>query len=175
MEEVWKDIEGYEGLYKVSNLGNIHSIKSHYILKGSIDTMGYRIVNLSKNKTNKHFYIHRLVAKAFIPNPDNKPQVNHIDGNKLNNNITNLEWVTGKENIRHASKNNLLQKNKKIYNKIKEIDNGNYFKYTVKVPFYCAIPFNEILKEKGVDYNEWFNSIIIDIINSKYKKIEKYI
>ena len=176
MEEIWKDIEGYEGLYQVSNFGRILSIRSHYILKGSMSSQGYKVTTLSKpnHKEAKRVLIHRLVAKSFVPNPQNKPQVNHIDGNKLNNNANNLEWVTGKENIQHTSKNKLLQKSRQIYEQIQEVDAGRKFKYTAKIPYWHAIPFNEILQEKGLTFEFWLDNVIADICQSKYTKINKY-
>lgn len=117
MEEIWKDISGYEGLYQVSNLGRVRSfdryvrngtsnrnIKRGKILKPCVTRDGYLQLNLIKDKKKKVSTIHRLVAKAFIENPENKPCVNHIDGNKQNNNVTNLEWVTYSENTIHAMK-----------------------------------------------------------------------
>lgn len=112
MKEIWKDVEGYEGLYQVSNLGNVKSLsfgarnirKSnvHKLLKLSPTNCGYYKVQLYKNGKSKMLYVHRLVATAFIPNPDKKPQINHIDGNKANNASYNLEWATSSENMRHA-------------------------------------------------------------------------
>jgi len=109
MQEIWKDIEGYEGLYQISNLGNVKSLyfEPPIILKSSKDSRGYLYVVLSKNGKQKIGRIHRLVASAFICNPKNKPQVNHIDGVKSNNTVKNLEWVTNAENMKHASKNGL--------------------------------------------------------------------
>lgn len=101
-QEIWKAIDGYEGLYEVSNHGNVRSIKRGIILKPATNTFGYQIVGLSKNGKRKEGKIHRLVAKAFIDNPNNKKQVNHIDGDKKNNNVSNLEWVTNQENTIHA-------------------------------------------------------------------------
>lgn len=101
MDEIWKDIEGYEGLYQVSNLGNVYSCKYKKIFKPCIRRKYFSVI-LSKNKVIKNCYVHRLVAAAFIPNPDNKPQVNHKDLNKLNNELSNLEWVTVKDNIIHG-------------------------------------------------------------------------
>lgn len=108
MQEIWKDIEGYEGLYKVSNFGRIKSLihydvengykKKEHIINGWINR-GYMSVSLSKNKKHKNFYIHRLVAIAFIENKNNKPFINHIDYNPLNNHVNNLEWCTQKENV----------------------------------------------------------------------------
>ena len=107
MEEEWKDIKGYEGLYKVSNLGKVKSMghrRTHTLekdLKPSI-FHGYEHVTLLKHGKGTKMRVHRIVAQAFIPNPLNKPQINHIDGNKLNNCISNLEWATSQENILHA-------------------------------------------------------------------------
>ena len=106
MQEVWKDVKGYEGLYQVSNFGRVK--RDEFILK-PIDSHGYKYVHLcNKNHERKNQAIHRLVALTFIHNPSNLPQVNHIDGNKSNNLITNLEWVTAKENAYHKS--HVLQK-----------------------------------------------------------------
>ena len=109
MEEIWKDIEGYAG-YQVSNLGNVKNCQTNILKKQFSDTYGYLVVNLPK----KQFKVHRLVAQAFVFNPENKPQVNHIDGNKKNNHANNLEWVTNLENHHHARKIGLIQDKKKI-------------------------------------------------------------
>ena len=90
MEE-WRDIEGYEGLYRVSNYGNVYSVRRKRNLKPCTDTRGYLGVALQKGKW-KRYLIHRLVAQAFVPNPNNLPQVNHKDENKINNYYENLEW-----------------------------------------------------------------------------------
>ena len=109
--EIWKDIVGYEGLYKVSNFGRIKSFSrrgtTKKILKPWINRQGYLIVDLCKNSKSKHFPIHRLVATAFIQNPENKPEPNHEDGNKFNNHVSNLKWVTKSENIQHAMNSGL--------------------------------------------------------------------
>lgn len=101
MNIIWKDIKGYEDLYAVSNTGLVKGKKYNRVLKPDINK-GYVRVSLCKDgKTSKQF-IHRLVASHFIPNPDNKPQVNHINGDKLTNTAINLEWVTCSENHKHA-------------------------------------------------------------------------
>ena len=117
MEEIWKDIKGYEGLYQVSNLGRIKrvlfknnktTIIKEKILKYTVKNNGYCKVNLYKNNKQKTYHIHRLVAEAFIPNRDNSLEINHKDGNKKNNCINNLEWITHKENIQHGVKTGLI-------------------------------------------------------------------
>lgn len=110
MQEIWKDIEGFEGKYKISNLGRVYSIKNDIILKPGYDGKKYSTVSLY-NKKKYHFKIHRLVAKYFIPNPNNYPQINHIDGNKQNNRIDNLEWCDQSHNIKEAYRLGLIHFN----------------------------------------------------------------
>ena len=112
-KEIWKDIQGYEGLYQVSNLGRIKSGYKSIILQPGV-CRGYLIVNLYKDKKGLSQKVHRLVAQAFIPNPENKPTVNHKDGNKQNNCVSNLEWATIKEQNNHALKLGLMENAKKI-------------------------------------------------------------
>lgn len=121
IQEIWKDIKDYEGLYQVSNLGRIRSLdkmvwngQSYWEMKGKIlipgkDKDGYLQIGLYKNKKRKGFKIHRLVSEYFIENEENKPEVNHKDGNKQNNNANNLEWVTSSENSTHAYNIGLLK------------------------------------------------------------------
>lgn len=99
MNEVWKDIKGYEGLYQISDQGNVFSVKRNKTLRPLINTYGYHFVNLHRDGKQIASQIHRLVAEAFIPNPDNKPQVNHINENKADNRVCNLNWMTNKENM----------------------------------------------------------------------------
>ncbi len=120
--EVWRDIKGYEGLYQVSNLGKIRSLRCwtgriylvrNKILNPSKNQKGYLQVQLCKNGKRKQCLVHRVVAEIFIPHYDEKQDiVNHIDGNKLNNIVENLEWCTQKQNVQHAIKNNLFKPNK---------------------------------------------------------------
>lgn len=123
-EEIWKDIKGYEGIYQVSNKGRVKSlerdiickngVKRHYkerIMKGSLDMDGYLYVGLGNNKGERKFlWIHRIVATTFIPNLDNKPQVNHKDEVKTNNFVENLEWMTCKENVNYGTHNERMAK-----------------------------------------------------------------
>ncbi len=104
MTEIWKDIKGYEGLYKIGSLGNIKNHNTGKILKPSPNSKGYLHVTLSKNNIHKTTKIHNTVASHFIENPENKSQVNHKDGIKTHNWKDNLEYSTPLENVRHAIK-----------------------------------------------------------------------
>ena len=131
-EEIWKDIPEYEGLYEASSHGRVRSKKgrvtyrtdfstgeelpivwkSNKILKPKLvegSELHYYQVNLYKDKVQRTLYVHRIVAETFISNPNMYPEVNHIDGNKLNNKVNNLEWVTAKQNMGHAVKNGLFK------------------------------------------------------------------
>ena len=110
LEEIWKDIEGYEGLYQVSSWGRVKNSRTGRVLKSGKDMYGYLFVNLYKNGKRTNYKVHRLVAQAFIPNPQNKPQVNHIDEDKENNYVENLEWSTAKENNNHGEHNSRVAK-----------------------------------------------------------------
>lgn len=121
--EEWNPIDGWEGFYEVSNFGRVKSLsrvaKSSWkhknrvlkerIMKQQTNGLGRPTVDLSNGELSKTFQVAVMVAKAFVPNPDNKPQVNHIDGNPANNKVSNLEWVTNSENMKHAWENGLRQ------------------------------------------------------------------
>lgn len=139
MEE-WRDIKDYENLYQVSNFGNVRSIdrtikqysysakkNKIYNYKGqilipAIDKNHYARVVLSKNNKQKHFMVHRLVAEAFIPNPNNLPFINHKNENSLDNNVDNLEWCTQKYNINYGTRTLRMQKTQGI--RVKCIETG---------------------------------------------------
>ena len=149
--ELWKPIVNFENRYEVSSMGNVRSIQDNHgriickpktILKSWNGK--YLSVCLFYKDKGKHELIHRLVAMAFIPNPDNKPQINHIDGNKHNNHVSNLEWVTCKENIQHAHNTGLNPGNSKAligkkwgntskYNNVTWDKSRNKWKATMKV------------------------------------------
>ena len=101
-----KEIPGYEN-YIITDVSQVFNVKRKKLIKLQLDKDGYLVVQLWKNSKAKKFKMHRLVAMAFIPNPENKPQVNHINGIKYDNSIENLEWVTQSENMLHAYKTNL--------------------------------------------------------------------
>lgn len=158
MEEIWKDIKGYEGLYQVSNYGRVKSldrIHNHIyksvckpkfykgkIISANNNGHGYLWVVLCKNNKIMHKYIHRLVAEAFIPNPNNLPQVNHKDENMQNNCVDNLEWCTAKYNCNYGKRNIKCGQTKKLLYgiKVKQYDlRGNliatiYERDAVKMP-----------------------------------------
>lgn len=126
--ETWKDIPGYEGRYQVSDLCRVKSLgrmfwsgktnyyKSDRIIKVSKNSKGYQQFTVSKNGISKSIKLHRILAELFIPKVDGKIFVNHKDGNKVNNNLENLEWCTHKENLKHAYDNGLLSVDKRIDN-----------------------------------------------------------
>lgn len=113
VNETWKDIPGYENLYQISSLGRVKSLNyggtsKEKLLKPGLNSRGYYQVSLFKNGEQKNFKVHRLVALAFIPNPDNKECVDHINGIKVDNRVENLRWCTHKENMNYP----LARKNK---------------------------------------------------------------
>jgi len=114
MIEKWRDIKGYENYYQVSNIGNVRSLDRtvpHPVMgfkkgkpcKQHPNHNGYMRVGLHKLGNREQEFVHKLVGQAFVSNPNSKPQINHIDGDKLNNNVENIEWCTNKENCIHAS------------------------------------------------------------------------
>lgn len=144
-QEIWKDIPGYEGMYKVSNYGNVKSLSrvvirsdgkkyphKECIVKHFINKWGYHQVPLSKYigaNRNRKFMVHRLVAMAFVENPNNYPQINHIDGDKNNNSPDNLEWCTNSMNQKHAWRLGLNRYTGKMDRKIVQLDlDGNEIK-----------------------------------------------
>lgn len=138
MQEIWKPVVGWEGLYEVSNFGNVRSLDRYVnqvnckrfckgqLLKPTFHKTKYYIVTLRNSGFQKVLKVHQLVMNAFNPNTSNeKLEINHIDGNTHNNRLDNLEWCTHQENLQHASKHNLLS----VYKPINQYDlNGNFIK-----------------------------------------------
>lgn len=111
--EQWKAVEGYEGFYEVSTKdGKVRNVKTGRILSQFKNDKGYCCVTLCRNGGQKNFLVHRLVATAFIPNPDNLPEVDHINRNRQNNSVENLRWVSHKQNIENSDKS---QQKKRVY------------------------------------------------------------
>jgi len=142
MKELWRNIDGYKGMYQISSKGNVRSYKynSPRILKFGKTNHGYLYINLSKNGKYKTIMVHRLVAKYFLGKSN--LTVNHINGNKLNNTVENLEWLSMEDNYQHAKNNGLLAIGEKNGNsKLKERDiilirkkhnNGKSYRFIAK-------------------------------------------
>lgn len=168
--EIWKDVVGYESLYQVSNYGQVKSLDrqkwnggSYYLhrgrtLKQSINNMGYPVVNLSVDGKRTVTLVHRIVAQAFIFNRESLPLVNHKDGNKLNNHVSNLEWSTYEENNRHA----IIKGLNKVKKRLKATNRS-----TGEVLFFESA--READRQLGISYK-----YISDCINGRQKSAGGY-
>ena len=173
MEE-WKDVKGYEGLYQVSDLGNVRSL--NYKNTGEIKEMsqsikdGYCVLRLCKNKTASMYRVHRLVAEAFIDNQDGLPIVNHIDGNKTNNHVSNLEWCTQQHNMKHAFTNGLCEQTKEA-----AVVNVRKAQESHKKPVRCITTGKEFgsIYEAATYYGMHNGSNIINCCRGKRKSAGK--
>lgn len=170
--EIWKDVVGYEGIYEVSNYGRVrtHKDKTTYTQRHGIRHWKQRIlkeksrtnrdvrISLWKNGRSKDYLVHRLVAEAFIQNPDKKPTINHIDGNPRNNHVDNLEWATYYENNNHAFDNKLISTSHAVTLVNQETGEKQYFRSLSKASEYlgfCSGYISNRLKQgkkiKGYD------------------------
>lgn len=164
--EEWRDIEGYNGAYQVSNLGNVRSFSAYRrgngrLLSCTDNGYGYLIVGLNKNNKRKNHYVHRLVAEAFIENPNGYSQVNHLDYNRKNNRVSNLEWCTPQANTRYSShKGRHPRKHNKTTTGEQYICmRGGRYRVTISHKYDMTFPTleeaiakrNEIVKELGYD------------------------
>lgn len=127
MEKQWKTIELGVNVYAISNYGDVFNITKNKVQPFFKEGRGYYSFSTQKNKTKKNYKVHRLVALLFIPNPENKPQINHKDGNKTNNYVGNLEWVSASENNYHAIKTGLRTYEHR-YKKVAQIKDGEIIK-----------------------------------------------
>ena len=151
-----KDIPGYEGLYAATEDGYICNLSTGRKTKGSLGKSGYYTTTLTKNHESKAFRVHRLIALTFIPNPENKPIVNHLDENKSNNNVSNLAWATAEENVNWGT---AMVRAAKTHEKIREKKKMEQYGQDSKekqVPVSSTLlprekeKLQEIAKEKGV-------------------------
>ena len=165
MEEIWKPVKGYEDCYEVSNTGKIKNTKTNKelskrrISKGAGNKYGYvKCILYKRGFPVKQYYLHKLIAEAFIPNPLNKPQVDHLNGNSLDNNVLNLKWVTQKENnLNPKTRISWIESRRKFSNKIYITPDG--------VEFRLLSECSKYMKEK--EYNVRYQ------IN-RYKNKNKY-
>lgn len=175
MEEIWKDVKGYEGLYSISTLGNIKSLPRDVVRKNGViqknkerilkqqklfSYLGIYLYNEKSERVSK--MIHRLVAETFIPDYEDGLQVNHKDGDKFNNKLENLEWVTPSENIRHAIENKLLVHHRK-YTDEQIMECYNVINTT-------NVPIKEACKQFNLDYTTFM--AVLEGSNRKYLNID---
>ena len=153
MSEPWKFVVGFEGLYEVAPCGAIRNAKTLRWLSPSANDDGYYYVKLFQDGKGQQKAVHRIVAEAFIPNPNNKPQVNHKDRNKGNNDISNLEWVTRAENQSHAIRNGA---NKTRISKLKmnEKYHGKFYQMTCLFPPQLFEELDALAMKTGISKSE---------------------
>lgn len=168
--EVWKSIVGFEGLYEVSDLGRVKSLERPtnqfscpFIRKQQLNKFGYLTVGLTKNNKPKTFTVHRLVAMAFILNPDNKEQINHKDGNKKNNRLSNLEWCNAQENqshryleLGHEASNRLLNK-EQVFEILSQ--KGKSWRKKIAEKFNVSEACIKAVRT-GNNYKDWYNEYL---------------
>jgi len=180
--EIWKDVKGYEGLYQVSNKGNVKAYprtsiggfgavnyRPEHYMKQYQTKIGYLTVRLSKNQKGKNITVHRLVAEAFLDNPENKITVNHINGIKNDNNLINLEWATYKENNNHAYENGL---NTRLKGKDHPFFGGNNPKMIKVKPkqIRCYCTKNDIYFDTIIEaaiYAKRPRTVLVSMLNGK--------
>lgn len=175
MKEIWKDIKGYEGYYQISNLGRVKGLKrkvnssngereiKETILNFTDNGNGYKIIGLCRYDKRINFYIHRLVADAFVDNPYNEKEINHIDYDKSNNRVDNLQWCNRKENIMHSLKNRPMFSNTKTNTNEKYISKRKrtgFFEVQVRKKYIGTYKtLKEAIKSRNIALQEFLNSL----------------
>ena len=166
--EIWKDIEGYEGLYQVNNLGRVkryYKNSKEKILKPFSNRDGYLNVKLYKEGKSKQSKVHRLVAQAFILNPEDKPEVNHKDEDKTNNKVENLEWMTRRENINYGTHNEKVAKSLQNHKQTSKPIYGINVKTNEEIEF----PSTMEAQRNGFDHSH-----IVDCLKGRRKSHKGY-
>lgn len=172
MEEIWKDIEGYEGLYQVSNLGRVKNKKRNKILSLSKYRTGYSKCGLYKNHTPKTYAVHRLVAQAFIPNPKHYPVVNHEDETRDNNRVDNLEWCTIKYNVNFGNAQKRKAENRDYYHSKYAVAQVKKMSHDNKIPIYGFKGDKKIWfssSKVAAQYTKATPSTVSDVLRGRYK------
>ena len=168
--EIWKPIVGTKGFIEVSNEGRVRSLLSGIpkILKTQVDSKGYHRIRVTIEQIKMTYKVHREVAKAFIDNPTNLPQVNHKDGNKDNNNVSNLEWVTNQENAHHAIKNGLWDSVVEGAKRVNESRKKAIIAYRVDGEVPCTKWFDSISEAE----REFGSRHICDVLKGKRSHVK---
>lgn len=167
MSDVWKPIVGYEGLYEVAPCGAIRNVRTLRWLSPSEKDDGYMSVKLFRDGVGRNKTVHRIVAEAFLPNPESKPQVNHIDHDKTNNRVDNLEWVTPQENTNHEIRSGT---NKTRNSQLRS--NSKYREGKVQLTFLVSAEENKRLEEMGLR-SGWSRTRIIREALHRYLEAEE--
>ena len=170
MMEEWRAVPGYEGLYEVSNMGNVRNVRRNKLLRLLKTNNGYIRVFLCKNGIKTGFQVHRLVSEAFIPNPNNLPQVNHKDEDKTNNNVDNLEWCTAKYNLNYGTAR-IRSRNTKIKNGYVNEENVGLSREEYMKKYYEDN--RENLREQNREYREKNREKHKEYMREYYEKNKK--
>lgn len=165
MSEAWKPVVGFEGLYEVAACGAIRNARTLRWLSPSVKDDGYTSVKLFKNGRGYQKSVHRVVAEAYLPNPESKPQVNHKDLNKKNNDVSNLEWVTQEENLGHAIRNGT---NKTRISKLKmnEKYHGKFYQMTCLFPPSLFDELDTLSLKTGVSKSEMIREATVEYVRA---------
>ena len=177
--EIWKEVKDFEGYYEVSNLGKVRRCFAEKALKEQISNRGYCRVCLCRDNVKKSISVHKIVANAFIENPENKKTVNHINFDKSNNHVSNLEWMTIKENINHARDNGVYKSSdlRQRYVKRKHKDNSKCTSNNVGISYRSKENYHRYVARihyngKRINLGSYKNEL--DAVNAYQQKIKEY-